>query len=370
MSERLSLIVQALIGFALMVAYCPAIADNASTPRWIVGAAIALPLFFAPRIDLRAAHWLGLALLAWLLASLSWSEGRLDGLDEAVKLVIVALAFAYGATISEPKWLLTGAIAGIAVSSAIAVLQWYGWTGIESFARPGGLFYNGDRLAEAAALVAVAALALRIRWPLILLAPALLIPGSRTAILALVGVAAFVLWPKTPAILRLCGIVALAAAIALIVHHGGPGVSGRLALWRDTLSGLTWIGHGLGSFRETFPAYATLFQFTTRPEHPHNELLWLAYEGGALGFLLGIGFSVTLWRAVLSPLGAVLVALGIDCLFAMPLHDPATVLFGALIAGHLARVPCRLGGALAARGDALRPGLAAARADGFVPRAF
>lgn len=332
-------------GFALMVAYWPGIAGAATTPRWIVAGLLGLAWFVAPRAQWTLSATLGLALLGWLLASLSWSAGALDGVDTALKLGLAVIAFAVGLHVADLRPLFVGAALGLAISSLIAIAQAYGWHGIPSIDdAPAGLFVNRGRLGSAAALVIVGLVSLRIlRFDLIaMVLPGLLLANNRAAFLALGAGLCFVPAPKA---VRATVISFAAAGVAIVLAAKGidTSASERLWIWQDTLSGVTFWGHGLGSFRELYPTYLDAFAQSwalttapTRPEHPHNEILWLLFEGGVPALLLASLFAASLWRSCAHQLRAVLACLFVLAQFAMPLHDPATLIVGAVVTGFLA----------------------------------
>jgi O-Antigen ligase len=377
----------ALFGFVLMAAYWPGIAGAATTSRWDIGIILAVVLFFRPRVSMTKAHWTGLVLLGWLFLTLAWSEGRLDGVDVALKLTLIAIAFAAGSTLTKIKPFVIGAALGLWVSSVVAIAQYCGWQlfdiqALPSFGPyPSGLFFNGDRLAAAAGTVAVAALAMRVWWVSGGLLPALVLPHCRAALLAVsvsLLVAAFqkyrhivtfyalAVWPLLFALA-----VGLVMVFATASYHPDPGITQRFDLWYDTLSGVNWSGHGLGSFFNVFPLYANGFiqQAQTRPFDPHNEFLWILFEAGPIGLALALVFAVQVWRGSAGePLRFVLVGVGVLCLFAQPFHDP-TILFVALVAGHCigAAVPVRV--PAVGRGGPLRawlPGIEGGRARGGI----
>ena len=246
---------------------------------------------------------------------------------------------------------------------------------------PSGLFFNGDRLSAAAAVVAVAALALRLWWVIPGVLPGLLLPHCRAALLA-VGVSLGVLvWRKYRSQVTFYALavwpllfafaVGLLVLVATATYNPDAGITQRIDLWRDTLSGVNWSGHGLGSFFNAFPQYANGFiaQAQTRPYDPHNEALWILFEGGPIGLALACVFAWHVAReSAGNPLCTVLVAVGVLASFAQPFHDPA-ILFVALCAGHLvgARVPLRL--PAVGRGGPLRawlPGIEGGRARGGI----
>jgi hypothetical protein len=331
--------IAAIFGFALMSAYWPGITGAATTPRWDVAALLGIALFFAPRVVMTRTHWLGLALLAWLTLSLTWSEGQLDGIDAAFKLCLGAIAFAIGSTMPDLRSLMIGSAIGIAINSGFAIAQAFGWHGIETYDNGlAGLFHNRDRLAAAAAIVAIWLCSQPGRlWLLLpLVVPAMVLAPSRSA-WAAVFVGVVLIFPQEARAYRLIYpilVLALIGCVATIAHGSTIGIDQRITLYRDTIAALTPFGHGLGSFWESFPTHAHYFSLATeRPEHPHNEWLWLAYEGGFPALALGGAFAISTWIAAAdrAVLGGLFVLSGV----AMPFHDPATLILGALCAGHL-----------------------------------
>lgn len=355
------------VGFALMAAWWPGIAGVATTPRWDVGALLAIPVFVGglgsqvPRTT--AVHLFGVALIAWLALSLTWSSAPLDGIDTLAKLLITAGAFLFGTEIDDPRPFVAGAAVGLIPSSLIAIAQWFGWHPVESYGQVGGLFYNGDRLAGAAALVFAAAIGLRMWWALPGLAPALVLPLSRGAWLAAGSVIIVTVWQRGRTFERFVCVVILgylgAMALMLAPVWHWTSIDERLTILSWTVSHLDLAGHGLGSFAQN-PLLLPSSASTTHPEHPHSEWLWLAYEGGALAVALCGCLFAGLLRA--GDFGSHLVvgALAVLSLFAMPFHDPGTVLFAAVVAGAAARPHRDLCASSDIGGDRVRQGLSAA----------
>lgn len=331
-----------LFGLAVTLAYWPGISGAATTPRWCVIAIVVPALLFmgSGAIRLTAAHAVGALLVAWLCVTALFDP--LNGAELAVQLLLLAAAFVFGSSLGDLRPLIAGAAIGIAVSSVVVIAQWLGWDVLPVYAgRGAGLFYNGRQLAEVAAIVFAGALALRMWWALPGLVPALILPLDRTAWLAVAAVLMLWAWRKSYVVAS-CMLLAIAAGGAALTAMAGlrvVGINERLALWRDTLSGLDWLGHGLGSFADVFPRYAQHFDLAiSRPDHPHNEFLWLAFDGGTVAVVLCAALCVCLLlRASDAGCRLVLVALGVECLFAMPLHDPATAVLAVMCCGHLAR---------------------------------
>ena len=351
-----------LFGFALMTAYWPNISGVATTPRWDVAVLLAVVLFVAPRVRMTAAHWLGALLMGWLLLSLTWSNGRDDGIDIAFRMGCAAVAFAVGSLIKDIRPLIQGAALGIGISSAVAIAQWLGWHGMEqkggAFA---GLFFDRNRLAAAAALVAIGLVALHRSWPWLLpVAPSLMLAPSRAAWIALAA-GLLTIPGRSPVLMWSARALAFIAAVVLLHVRGfDPSTSQHIELARDTIPHLTLFGHGLGSFRESFPAYEHFYisaWYGERPEHPHNEWLWLAHDGGVPAFGLALGFGLSLWKSCEDGIRSVLVGLVALSMFEMPLQDPATLVLSALVAGFAASELDRIRDAIVDRGGLLCQGL-------------
>lgn len=362
------------IGLALMATAVPGWSGMATTPRWDVGFLIAFALFWGrPPGRMTGAHWAGLALMGFLGASLAWSSEPLAGTDQAAKLIVIAAAFAWGATLTDLRPLVAGAAVGLAISSLVALAQWFGWTGIEtaSTGTPAGLFFNHNRAAEAAALVLAAVVAYRMWSALPGLLPSLILPQARTAWLAVAVVLAIVVWRRLRSQDRfaLAGIAAMLVLLAAMTAglwraetFGFAGITQRIAMWSFVTDHMSLMGHGLGSFTRDGPLLAapslvgTTVVSITKAEHPHNEFLWLAYEGGlpALGLFGALAWMV--WRSAARDDRAVFVAFAVIACFAMPLHDPGAALLVALCAGHAVGNRDRVRGAADAGRGALLEG--------------
>jgi O-antigen ligase len=331
-----------VLGFLLMAAYVPGIRGAPLVGHWIAGAAVMLVFCFGPRVKMTVAHWTGLVLCTWLVATLIWAPSA-DGAQAAIELLIVASLFCWGSTLDDIKPFTIGSALGLAISSVIIVAQEFVNLHLPHWGGPAALFGNGNYLAEAAALVIVA-LAVYERWLLIvLLLPALLIPQARGALIAAIVPMLFLVDklrydPIGWRIRFLVGAMALIAAI-VFMQRGLTSAHIRLDYWYDTVMAFTFWGHGLGSFWETFIDHAhRIYQPADRPEHAHNDVLEIIYEGGAVAAVLLVAFAAAVVaRCRRHPLAPPLVAFAILALFGLPLHLPATALFAAVVAGHCVR---------------------------------
>lgn len=334
-----------LLGFAAMTAYVPGWAGAATTPRWIViGVGSWLLFFFADRVTFTLAHVAGLVLVVWCVVTLAWSADIDSGIGALLLIIALVGVFALASVTDNPRPVMAGAAAGIAVSSAIVIVQWTGWSSdlLPSYFsyRPAALFFNANYMGEAAALVIVGCLAYRLFTGALIAAPALLLSSARGAMLAVIAVAVAWLWHRGRAKCAL----ALATAIVVLglCSADGIGMLHRIAIWSDTERNITLAGHGLGSFWVKFPAVATATDLSKeRPERAHNEVLDVAFETGVVGAALLCIFALT-FVGPLNPARFVLIALAVEAMLAFPLHMPATAFLGAFMAGHCARDRLRL----------------------------
>ena len=190
-------------------------------------------LFFSPsRVRITFAHAAGLAFIVWCAVTLAWTSSLDDGIGALIELVFIAATFALGSITDDPKPLYLGAAVGIAVSSCAVILEHLQWETLPSYDLPSGLFYNAVNMGEAAALVVVACAASRLWLGVLAAAPALLLSGSRGAMLAVAAATMCWIWqqrsnPRTLGAemvgifaVPLIGTVAAAIGIAVYVHSG------------------------------------------------------------------------------------------------------------------------------------------------------
>jgi hypothetical protein len=345
------------LGFVMTAAYWPGWISPAFTPKWAIlaVAAPAMLLWSGKTTRLTAAHLAGAVTISWMALTIAWSRAPLDSLNALwLFCLLPAVCFLLGMQAGSLRPVLIGSAWGLGISSVIAIAQVLGWDGLASAALPSGLFVNRDFLAETAALVAVGLMAERLWWHLPLVAPALVLPMDRTALLACVVALAALMWrarnrASWAILAALAGCFAYAA-----LHIGSASLAMRLAIWRDAVAGISLTGHGLGIFW-TIP---TLYNGTT-PIHAHNEFIEIVWECGLVGLALAASFAWTL-RGPIDTARAVLVALAVECVLAFPLHLPVTVALGAMCAGFAVRDRAVVRG-FALRGRAIRGhGMAAA----------
>ena len=350
-----------VVAFLVMVAYMP-VAGNAVALRWGV--------LWATIPFLLVTGWRSLPLyvfgvvLAYPLLSLFWSPLSLDGMSEIMSFTALILAFLIGLQSPSMHQVFRFAAYGIGLSSFIAVLQWLGYDPIINLARfPSGLFLNGNYMAEAAALVIAGLCVLPAsqrpkdrespsnskNWLLIFITlPALLLPLHRGSMIAL-GIAGMTWllsilsnnWRWKVGV----GALLTIAIVVLWLNLNGfwialpPSIAERLQIYHGAWNGLTWFGHGAGTFHGMFPLFAPhdMDTVAARPWNVHNDILELAFEYGVFAIIPVVFFGMCLPFASRSPLSYVLLVFVVEGFSDFPLFMPATGFLAALCAGHVCR---------------------------------
>lgn len=331
-----------LLAFLLTAVYWPGIPGEAVTPRYTL-LLIASIVLFPSRVRWTFSHVLLLTFFAWETLSFVWAVDLYGGVYEWVYWVSLVAVFFIGSELQSLAPVYMAMSIGMAVSSLFAILQWFGLVevagindGVNGVA---GLFFNPNLMAEPSALVIVGLIAHRIFWPIPLVLPALALPMARGPIVALIA-SALCFGRRYVISIALLGFAALAF---MWRYHSGSvsgftGIGERFDIWRDARDGLTFLGHGIGSFHYEFPAFGHRTQvIITRPDHAHNDFLEILYETGFIGAaLIGAIVVFALVRGKSSADRAVLFAFLLEGLVGYPLFSPTTGFIAALLAGNLA----------------------------------
>jgi O-antigen ligase len=294
-----------LLSFALLL---PLLALLAATRRWEIAPAVALPLSAA------------MLLILWLVIAGAWTGSRLVAGDKLSDIVLAApIMLAAGMLVgAEPRarraLAATTLLIGVAVAAIVGWGMAFGWPPRDAL-DPQALKLQyqlaGLAMAMAAGLAAMRAVAARglarLFWLLLvgLLAAAALIPGGRTALLALglgVALAPALRLRGTAALAWLAGVALLGAAGALHLllrpeeaeglrtlerlTDGTGGLDTRLGLWSAALD---WAGRagplGLGTGGFSIAAG----HGERRGLYPHNHALEALAEAGLPGLVLWLG---------------------------------------------------------------------------------
>lgn len=343
-----------LLGFLVAAAFVPMLTGAALPTGWVVIWAAAPVLMWnttVPRDLFEGWGWLflGYAALSWC-----WSA---HGTLELLSLLSLA-GVAVWASQHDLRPVVIGLACGLLVSDVVALGQWLG-TGLVPYnaGLPAGLFMNSDLFSEASVVVLVLLLIERLYVYIPFVLPGLLV-SSRAVMLGLLLLVVRAMWPRHKVIVGVTCLLGSALVAYAAIYHSNS-MEQRLDIWRDTLAGLTWFGHGVGSFQYLFPVHAahvdTLMQ---RPVYAHSDLLQLTFDLG-----LGAVFPMLLLVSLLGvedDYQSALVLLLALAAFGFPLHMPVTAFVGALVAGRLASVGLEyrnswiVGGSIACMGMAGR----------------
>lgn len=276
-----------LLGAIVSLCYVPGFIGSSIATQWPV-LSIVLPALFLWRSGpVTVFHWMGLLFLTYAAARLWYVPIFEDGVFGLWLVSIMGLSFWLGSTMNSMRGLYAGLAVGAAVSSAVAVFQLFGYSGIPFTGFPAGLFYNSVAQGLVLSLVAVALISERMwLWTLPLL-PGLVLCGSKGAWIALaVGVAG--------SYVRGVWIFAalIVGALFFLVHPLSSSDALRVSVWYATALNLTTYGWGPGSFFSwgLWQNGSILY-----PEYAHNDALQLVFEYGPAAVLpLALfGFALT-----------------------------------------------------------------------------
>lgn len=271
------------LGLILPTAYWPGLDGWTINSAWPV-LSIILPFYFLRPIRVTVHHLIGFTFLIYAFISLSWTSVWQQGIWDLWLLTILSCGFMIGASGRNLRSFYLGLGLGVGVSTIVSVFQFLGYepVAVVSNAHPAGLFFNFDVFGEVAALASVALIVNKFYLPLLLTIPPITFTHSRTALLMLFTVCAVWLWEtyrwRSAWIIAPC---LAAISFGLWLHGYDQGISLRLSMWRDTISGLTITGRGPGSFFMDFPLFAAHSDtMSLRPEVPHNDILLLVFQYG------------------------------------------------------------------------------------------
>lgn len=322
----------AVLSFLAAAVYWPGVAGAATSSRWALLALVVPWLVREQRMT--AAHMAGGAFLLWAAVTLIWASNRYDGINSIFILLTLSACFSLGVHQDSLRRMWIGAGLGLGLSAVIIALDYFMVLSFMPGPALGGLFVNRNFFAEAAALVLIAAVAERIWWLIPLLLPAMLMTESRGAALSLAVALAVYFRQQWRVVLPIAVIAAVAiAAFSFKVDHSA---SERLVIWHSTVNGLTFFGHGLGSFWSAYPQFDLRTVINDTPEQAHNELLTIAFELGFVGVLLALAFAAAL-AGPIDTARLVLIGIAVQSITQFPLHLPTTAFLGMVAAGHAVR---------------------------------
>jgi O-antigen ligase len=294
----------------VVLALLPVLAMLAVTRRWAADGALALPLAAAA------------LLMLWLVVAGSWTVSRSVAAAKLPEVVLVAPAMLAAGLLAGAEPRARGALAATSLLLGLGLAALIAW-GVA--AGPAALLAGGEArlhhqlaglaLAIAAGLAALRLAAargvVRVLWLalVLVLVAAALMPGGRTALVALgLGVALapalrFALARRAAAALGwliACGAVLIIALVTLSLHPAeadglrtlhrltadAAGLEARLGLWAAALA---WAGEAAPLGLGTGAFQIAAGHGERRGLYPHNHALEVLAEAGLPGLLLWIG---------------------------------------------------------------------------------
>jgi hypothetical protein len=318
------------IGLLVSLCYVPGITGAYIATQWPV-LAVVLSCGLLRRGPFTAFHVLGLAFIAYAAIGMLWSPNLYSGVHGLWLVTIAALSVWFGTTIEDPRKLYAGLAVGAAVSSVVAVFQYFGVPVVPTTSTaPAGLYVNSVQQGTVLAIVAVALATERMWLWALPLVPGLWLAHSRGgAVVLLVGLLShFVrsLWV-------VAGILAIVGPFYLFSPLSSSDAQ-RTFIWRTTWDGLTWFGWGVGVFYDVLFSQNGVLFF---PEYVHNDFLQLAVEygvGAALPLAV-IGYAA--WRTDAREWPVVMAFCTAAC-FSMPLFMPIVAFLSLASVGRILRV--------------------------------
>lgn len=272
-----------------------------------------------------------LASIAWAALSLIWTVNFSASVYGLWVGGIWGLSFWLGTTLDDLSGLWKGLAIGLSVSSAVAVGQWLGWNAVPSIEGHAGLLYNTAAQGAAIAIVILGAWGEGLWRYIPAMIPGLIISGSRGAFLILaVGALARVF--RLPNVISLVGVAGL-----VLMFRLSPSDAERLQIWSVAISGLSWLGSGIGSFGVVSYRDAAGGHY---PGFVHNDYLQLWFElgVGSVGIYLVLA-AAAVRRSKESP---VVVAILACAAFYFPVYSPIQGFVLFVLAGHCLRGFCWL----------------------------
>lgn len=318
-------------GAIVALCYIPGITGAYIPTQWPVLAA-ALSFALLRRGPFTVFHAAFLAFVLYAAVRVPFSPAPYASVFGLWLVIIMGLSVWFGTVITNVRPLYAGLALGGAVSSLLAVLQYFGvetvitvttWT-------PAGLYLNSVLQGAILSLIVVALVSERMWLWVIPLVPGIVLSHSRGAwVMLTVGIlGCFVrrLW--------VFGAVAIVGAFYLLTPLSVSDET-RMTIWRVAWEHPKWLGWGPGIFYTIAMLRDGAFSFY--PEYAHNDALQLAFEYG-LGALLPLTvLGYALWRTDVKEWPIVLAFVTAGCYF-MPLFTPVTSFLGLVAVGRILRV--------------------------------
>lgn len=331
------------LGAIVSLCYIPGVTGEYIATQWpLLGVLLAfdllrtvvLPAFgLLPKHPFTIFHAAGLAFVGYAFARWPYSPVPYASVFGLWQIVIMALCVWFGTTMTNMRGLYAGLATGAAISSALAVLQYFGFNPVITTTPQGsaGLYVNTVQQGAILALIAVALVTERMWLWLLPLIPGFILAHSQGAWLALAA-----------GLLGCVGIrrrwVLCATAVAGVIYLWSPLFTNsdvhRVFIWRTAAENLTWLGWGPGVFYTiVLPQNGS---YSLYPEYAHNDALQLLFEYGAGALLPYVIFSYALWRTDAKEWPVVFAFVIAGC-YSMPLFMPIAAFLALVAVGRTLR---------------------------------
>ena len=316
------------LGAAVSLCYVPGLTGAYIATQWPL-LSLLMPFALLRRGPYTAAHTAGLLFVVYAAVRAAYSPIPYFSVMGLWLVFITGLCMWFGTTLKDVRGLYAGLAIGGAVSSFIAVLQHFGFTGIPVVSNmPAGLYVNSVQQGTVLALIIVALASERMWFLTLPLLPGMWLAHSRGGWLALaVGLAACYvrrIW--------VFGIVAVAGAFYLLSPLGMTDAD-RLFIWRSVWDNSTLFGWGPGVLYSILLSHAGVPFF---PEYAHNDALQLVFEYG-IGAAIPIGIiGYALYRSDIKEWPVVVAFVTAGC-YSMPLFMPVTAFLAFVAVGRILR---------------------------------
>lgn len=322
------------LGAIVSLCYVPGITGAYIATQWPV-LSVLLPFGLLRSGPFTVFHAAGLVFVAYAFMLWPHSPAPYASVFGLWLIVIMALSLWFGTTLTSVRGLYAGLAIGGAVSSALAVLQYFGVQTVAAMTtNPAGLYVNSVQQGTVLALIVVALASERMWFWLLPLLPGIVLAQSHGAWVTL-AVGLLGCFVRRSWVLGLVAITGIAAGIFYLLHPLSSSNADRVDFWRVAWDNLTWFGWGPGVFYTiVLPRNGV---YSLYPEYAHNDALQLAFEYG-IGAVLPIGiFGYALWRTNDKSWPVVLAFVAAGC-FSMPLFMPVTSFLALVAVGRILRV--------------------------------
>ncbi len=320
------------LGAIVSLCYVPGVTGAYIATQWPV-LAVLLSFGLLRSGPFTIFHALGLAFVAYAFALWPHSPAPYASVFGLWLVAIMALSVWFGTTVTNTNMheLYAGLATGAAVSSAVAVFQYFGWNVVPTTSgMPPGIYVNAVQQGTVLALVVVALASERMWWWAVPLVPGIYLAQSRGAwivlTVGLLGCYVQRLW--------VFGVVGVAGAFYLFSPLSPSDVQ-RMFIWQVTLDSLTWSGLGPGTFYTL--AFFKNGAFSMYPEYAHNDALQFAFEYGVAALLPFVVIGYALWRTDAKEWPIVLAFVTAGC-FSMPLFMPIASFLALAAVGRVLRL--------------------------------